>query len=88
MRSSSVYTDNNPLTYILSTAKLNAIGHRWVGKLSDFNFDIRYRPGKMNGDADALSRMPLVVHKANEIFSEEASPTVLLHRTRGPGTKG
>lgn len=23
-------TDNNPLTYILSTAKFNATGHRWV----------------------------------------------------------
>ena len=25
-----VYTDNNPLTYILTTAKLDAIGQRWV----------------------------------------------------------
>ena len=28
-----VYTDNNPLTYILSTAKLDAMGHRWVASL-------------------------------------------------------
>lgn len=41
-----VYTDNNPLTYILSTAKLNATGHRWVGELSEFDFSIKYRPGK------------------------------------------
>lgn len=26
----TVYTDNNPLTYVLSTARLNAVGHRWV----------------------------------------------------------
>lgn len=26
----AVYTDNNPLTYVMSTAKLNAVGHRWV----------------------------------------------------------
>ncbi len=38
----TVYTDNNPLTYILSTAKLNAVGHRWVGELADFHFSIRY----------------------------------------------
>ena len=25
-----VFTDNNPLTYILSTAKLDEMGHRWV----------------------------------------------------------
>ena len=27
-----VFTDNNPLTYVLSTAKLNATGLRWVGE--------------------------------------------------------
>ena len=51
-----VFTDNNPLTYVLSTAKLNATGLRWVGELADFNFTIRYRPGKANADADTLSR--------------------------------
>lgn len=27
----TVYTDNNPLTCMMSTGKLNAVGHRWVG---------------------------------------------------------
>jgi hypothetical protein len=40
------------------TAKLNATGLRWVGELSDFNFDIKYRPGRSNTDADSLSRLP------------------------------
>lgn len=43
-----IYTDNNPLTYVMSTAKLNAVGHRWVGELSDYCFDIRYQPGKVH----------------------------------------
>ena len=34
-----VYTDNNPLTYILSSARLNATGLRWVSELADFNFN-------------------------------------------------
>ncbi|KAJ8351690.1 hypothetical protein SKAU_G00231660 [Synaphobranchus kaupii] len=55
--------DNNPLTYVLTTAKLNATGHRWVGKLADFNFTIRYRPGKKNADADGLSRLPLDINQ-------------------------
>lgn len=55
----TVYTDNNPLIYVLSTARLNAVGHRWVGELSDFHFDIKYRPGKQNADADTLSRYPV-----------------------------
>ena len=43
---------------MLSSAKLNATGLRWIGELKDFNFTIRYRPGKSNVDADTLSRMP------------------------------
>ena len=54
-----VYTDNNPLTYVMKSAKLNATGHRWVAELSNFNFTIKYRPGKQNVDADFLSRSPL-----------------------------
>ena len=53
-----VCTDNNPLTYVLTSAKLNATGLRWVGELADFNFEIWYRPGKSNTNADILSRIP------------------------------
>lgn len=53
-----VQTDNNPLTYILTTAKLDATGHRWLAALSVYDFSLKYRPGKQNTDADALSRRP------------------------------
>ena len=53
-----VVTDNNPLTYILTSARLDATGHRWVAALSSYNFTITYRSGKLNQDADALSRLP------------------------------
>ena len=52
-----VFTDNNPLTYILSTAKLDAMGHRWVASLGPYNFKLSYKPGKLNTDADSLSRI-------------------------------
>lgn len=55
----TVYTDNNPLTYVLSSAKLSAIGHRRVAEQANFNFDIKHRPGKSNIDTDILSRLPL-----------------------------
>ena len=35
-----VYTENNALTYVLSPAKLSAVGHRWVAELADFDFNI------------------------------------------------
>uniref|UniRef100_A0A673FWP3 Gypsy retrotransposon integrase-like protein 1 n=1 Tax=Sinocyclocheilus rhinocerous TaxID=307959 RepID=A0A673FWP3_9TELE len=55
----TVRTDNNPLTYILTTAKLNATGHRWLSELATYHFTLQYRPGSSNIDADALSRNPL-----------------------------
>lgn len=69
----TVYSDNNPLTYVLSTAKLNATGSRWVAELADFNFTIKYRPGKENIDADTLSRMPVDVEKLMSECTEEMS---------------
>ncbi|KAK7879850.1 hypothetical protein WMY93_033485 [Mugilogobius chulae] len=54
----TVVTDSNPLTYILTTAKLDATGHRWLAALSTYSFKLLYRAGKQNIDADALSRRP------------------------------
>ena len=53
-----VYTDNNPLTYILTTAKLDATGQRWVASLANYNFKIFYKSGKLNIKADTLSCIP------------------------------
>ena len=53
----TVCTDNNPLMYVLTTAKLDAMGHHWVASLSCYNFDIVYRSGANKADADALSRI-------------------------------
>ena len=58
-----VYTDNNPLTYVLTTAKLNATMFRWEAELADFRFTIKYRPGMSNSDTDGLSTMPLDIEK-------------------------
>lgn len=52
-----VLTDNNPLSYVLTTAKLDATGHRWLAELSTYNFSIKYRSGSLNVAADALSRL-------------------------------
>ena len=52
-----VYTDNNPLTYILTSAKLDACGQRWVASLANYDFRVFYKSGKTNIEADALSRI-------------------------------
>lgn len=50
-----VYTDNNPLSH-LATTKLGATEQRWVAQLAVFDYVIKYRSGKVNRNADALSR--------------------------------
>nr|XP_055049769.1 uncharacterized protein LOC129435994 [Misgurnus anguillicaudatus] len=53
-----VVTDSNPLTYILTSAKLDATSYRWLSSLSTYNFKLQYRAGSQNRDADGLSRRP------------------------------
>lgn len=54
----TVLTDNNQLTHVLTSAKLDATGERWASALGHFDFDLIYRPGINNTDADELSRYP------------------------------
>ena len=49
-----VRTDNNPLTYIFSSANLDAASQRWVAQLASYNFALEYQKGKDNTVADFL----------------------------------
>ena len=69
----TIYTDNNPLSYVMSTAKLNSTGYRWIASLADFEFTIKYRPGKANIDADFLSRMPTKIEMYMKECTQETS---------------
>ena len=70
----TVYSDCNPLSYLLTSAKLNATTIRWVGELANYNFTIKYRPGKLSTDCDFLSRYPC--ENDSEHTEELASDTI------------
>ena len=53
----TAYTDNKPLAYV-KESKLGAAQIRWLSELVLFDFDIKYRTGKLNQTADALSHCP------------------------------
>ena len=50
-----VKTDNNPLTYIMSTPNLDATEHCWVNALAKYDFQLEYQKGRDNAMANALS---------------------------------
>ena len=52
-----VRTDNNPLTYIITTPNLDATGHQWVGALAKCNFQLEYQKGWDKAVADVLSQI-------------------------------
>ncbi|KAG1960358.1 interleukin-1 receptor accessory protein-like 1-A [Pimephales promelas] len=53
----TVITDNNPLVH-LQSAKLGAVEQRWVAQLANYDYQLKYRPGREHVNADALSRLP------------------------------
>ena len=52
-----VQTDNNPLTYVITTPNLDAVRHRWVVAMAGYNFKIEYIRGSNNKVADTLSQV-------------------------------
>lgn len=53
----TVITDHNPLRY-LENANLGAVEQRWVAQLAEYDFEVHYKPGKENTNADVLPRIP------------------------------
>ena len=61
----TVLTDNKPLTYVC-TSCLGASQICWLSDLVLFDFDIKYRVGKLNQAADALSQWPVNPNSSSE----------------------
>ena len=51
-----VYLDHKNLSYFTTIKKLNRQQVRWAELLASYNFQIHYRKGSENGQADALSQ--------------------------------
>ncbi|KKF92157.1 Retrotransposable element Tf2 155 kDa protein type 1 [Ceratocystis platani] len=72
-----VITDHRNLEYFMSTKQLNRRQARWSELLSRFNFHIVYRPGKLGGKPDSLTRRSEDLPKEGDDRLLHQSQTVL-----------
>jgi hypothetical protein len=76
----TIVTDHAPLQYLQTQATLSPRQARWLDRLSEYQFTIVYKPGRLNTVADALSRRPAVAtatEEANAISTVQAREDVL-----------
>jgi hypothetical protein len=53
-----IYTDHKNLRNFATTKQLNQRQVCWAEQLANYKFQIHYKKGNENGEADALSRRP------------------------------
>ena len=66
------------------TIKLDAMGHRWIAGLANYNFHIHYRSRKSNVEADALSRIDW--GKCDEIIQADSIQAIVATAITGHRT--
>ena len=73
----TIRTDNNPLTYVLTTPNLDPIRHRWVATLASFDMSIECLRGVDNKVADTLSRATQLEKEAVNEIQEQAKNSMV-----------
>ncbi|MDI6015466.1 reverse transcriptase/ribonuclease H family protein, partial [Escherichia coli] len=76
-----IYTDHRALEYFMTKRQLNSRQAAWTELLAQYDFIIRYRPGKSNTLADALTRQDDLVAQQNA-NKKEARWQTLIARDR------
>ncbi|MEM7298816.1 MAG: ribonuclease H family protein [Bacteroidota bacterium] len=57
-REFTIYTDHSALTWLLNLKEPKGRLARWVLLLQEYNYNIKHKPGRQSGNADALFRGP------------------------------
>lgn len=79
-----IHTDHQPLTYALSNKNNNSKLKRWKAILEEYNYELRYKPGKSNVVADTLSRPFELNSLSVATHSDESSSHNLIPSVEGP----
>lgn len=84
-RKFTIFTDHKPLVYLNSMSTENLRLLKYKAELSEFDFVIKYKKGAINTNADALSRMFIV------LVTDEVAKELLIkenHETPVAGHRG
>lgn len=78
-REFQLVTDHRPLVWLDSVKDPGSRLVRWRLKLAEYNYSIKFKPGRINDNADALSRNPVIPEKLENIRcidadSEDSDP--------------
>ena len=75
-----VVTDHKPLTWIMNVKDPGSRLLRWRIQLEEFDYEVAYKKGLLNTNADALSRINHVATvKGNEVTLDEESKRLILY---------
>ena len=83
-REFTLCTDNQPLSHIMARKKglpslAAARVQRWAIELAAYTFTVCHRPGKQNGNADALSRLPLRAQTGDKRVDKLSNEAMLVN---------
>ena len=82
-----VYSDHKSLDVFMRSKKLTARQARWAEYLSQFNFQLEYRAGKANEQADALTRRDEDVRTQKERMEANRIGTLLKPEMLSPAVQ-
>ena len=61
-----IQTDSSPLTYMLTLKNTKNIIQQWLQELSSYNFYVVHKAGRLNVNADGISRSPHMLDSPTE----------------------
>lgn len=85
-RKFKIMTDHRPLQWVMNIKEPNSRLTRWRLRLSEYDFDVCYKPGKINCNADALSRIELNNEETSSVLVNTSEGTASDSRTETAST--
>ena len=75
--------DHESLKYIKTMEPPSGTISRWYDTITNYDFEVQYRPGPKHGNADGLSRAPKISATIDETETDEKIATVNLEDAKG-----